>query len=416
MPKHRIIIEGEGLKTVIAGRKHVIRFRIPPAEPGGKPRWSKQITFKGSIGEARRRAEEYRQELEEELNNEHSGLTVGQYARDFQEQRKALGTLSPLTIKRDENEIAQIERFFGSFLLADLSVGDINKVYSKMRTRHKMSPSAIHKVHAKLRQVMNRAVKEELILRNPCNAVDDVKRPKAQERRSLSLEQAMELAQVLKSESRSGNIVAVWLALATGLRRGEALALTWADIDLQGGRLKISRQYDSNREHRSPKSQSSIRNISIDEGTVEFLKEWKQMQSEEFYKGKDVPNAFPVCTNELGEYMDPNIFGRWRRSFFADNGLGSFKNEEHFTDSRGRKRIRRSGYEGFTFHELRHTQATLLIGSGVDIRTVQDRLGHSSASLTMNIYSHVIEQNDRNAADTIGDTIFGNKSELKEKR
>ncbi|MCL2606484.1 MAG: tyrosine-type recombinase/integrase [Coriobacteriia bacterium] len=106
-------------------------------------------------------------------------------------------------------------------------------------------------------------------------------------------------------------------------------------------------------------------------------------------------------------FADPNTFGRWRRSFFADNGLGNFKNEEHFTDSRGRKRIRRSGYEGFTFHELRHTQATLLIGSGVDIRTVQDRLGHSSASLTMNIYSHAIEQNDHSAADTIGSAIFG---------
>jgi len=54
-----------------------------------------------------------------------------------------------------------------------------------------------------------------------------------------------------------------------------------------------------------------------------------------------------------------------------------------------------------------YTQATLLIGSGVDIRTAQDRLGYSSAGLTMNIYSYAIEQNDRNAADTIGSAIFG---------
>jgi len=56
---------------------------------------------------------------------------------------------------------------------------------------------------------------------------------------------------------------------------------------------------------------------------------------------------------------------------------------------------------------FRHTQATLLIGSGADIKTVQNRLGHSSASLTMNIYAHAIAANDRTAADTIGDTIFG---------
>ena len=65
----------------------------------------------------------------------------------------------------------------------------------------------------------------------------------------------------------------------------------------------------------------------------------------------------------------------------------------------------KEGYEGFNFHELRHTQATLLIGQGADIKTVQNRLGHSSASLTMDIYAHAIEQNDREAADAIGDLL-----------
>ena len=64
-----------------------------------------------------------------------------------------------------------------------------------------------------------------------------------------------------------------------------------------------------------------------------------------------------------------------------------------------------SGYEGFNLHELRHTQATLLIGSGADIKTVQNRLGHSSASLTMDIYAHAIEQNDRDAAEKIGSLL-----------
>lgn len=85
-----------------------------------------------------------------------------------------------------------------------------------------------------------------------------------------------------------------------------------------------------------------------------------------------------------------------------DHGLGTFEKVEVWHDRNGIKRYRRSGYKGYNLHELRHTQATVLIGSGADIKTVQNRLGHSSASLTMNIYAHAIEQNDRESADTIG--------------
>lgn len=76
-------------------------------------------------------------------------------------------------------------------------------------------------------------------------------------------------------------------------------------------------------------------------------------------------------------------------------------------DSRGIPRIKRTGYEGLKFHELRHTQATLLISNGADIKTVQNRLGHSTAALTMDIYAHAIEQNDREAADEIGELLGG---------
>ena len=89
--------------------------------------------------------------------------------------------------------------------------------------------------------------------------------------------------------------------------------------------------------------------------------------------------------------------------------MGYFEHEETYTDPKGVKHVKRRGYRGYNFHELRHTQATLLIGSGADINTVQHRLGHSTASLTMDIYAHAIAQNDRDAADTIGDTIFKGK-------
>lgn len=85
-----------------------------------------------------------------------------------------------------------------------------------------MTPSALHKLHQKLSQVLKQAVKEEIIQRNPCDLIDDVKRPKAKERRSLTQEQAMQLAHDLKTSGRNGRIVARMACLSNGRspRRG----------------------------------------------------------------------------------------------------------------------------------------------------------------------------------------------------
>ena len=200
--------------------------------------------------------------------------------------------------------------------------------------------------------------------------------------------------------------MAVWLALATGVRRGEALGLVWGNVDLVRKRIRIEKQLDSKGVRRDPKSHKSKRNLAIDDGTIAFLTEWKIMQSDLFYQGGDVPDDAPVCSNDTdGAFISPAAFDKWRRAWFVDHGLGTFEKIEAWHDRNGVKRYRRSGYKGYNLHELRHTQATLLIGRGADIKTVQNRLGHSSASLTMNIYAHAIEQNDREAADTIGSVL-----------
>lgn len=406
MSKERITIDGEGsIVEVERGRVYRIRHRLPPAEPGGKRKWSKQRTVHGNKAKARIELEAYRTELEDMLNNEHMALKVGAYAREFHQRRLDMGTLSPLSLERDEIEIARIEEHFGNVPVQDLDVATINEAYTKMR-KSGTSASALHKTHQKLSQVMKRAVKEEIILRNPCDLIDDVKRPEAAERRSLSAEQAMQLALDLKECERSGRIVAVWLALATGVRRGEALGLVWGNVDLARKRIRIQKQLDSKGVHRDPKSHKSKRNLAIDDGTIAFLAEWKIIQSDLFYQGGDVPDDAAVCSNDTdGNFISPAAFDKWRRAWFVDHDLGTFEKAEVRHDRNGVKRYRRSGYKGYNLHELRHTQATLLIGSGADIKTVQNRLGHSSASLTMNIYAHAIEQNDRGAADIIGNSL-----------
>lgn len=405
MGKARIKIEGEGSITEVdRGKLYRIRLRLPPKTPGGKRKWSPQRTIHGNKAKARIEMERYRAELEDELNNECSRLKIGAYAREFHDRRKTMANLSPLSLERDEIEITRIEEMFGDTPVQELDAATINKSYAKLR-KGGMSPSALHKLHQKLSQIMKQAVKEEIIPRNPCDLIDDVKRPKPKERRSLSQEQAVQLAHDLRASERTGRIVAVWMALATGMRRGEALGLVWNDVDLARKRVYVREQLDSKGVRRDPKSTKSKRNLAIDAGTVQFLTEWKIVQSDLFFAGGDVPGSVPVCTNETGGFISPAAFDKWRRAFFVEHGLGTFDKEEVWYDRKGVKRYRCSGYHGFNLHELRHTQATLLIGQGADIKTIQNRLGHSSASLTMDIYAHAIEQNDRTAADAIGNML-----------
>ena len=180
-------------------------------------------------------------------------------------------------------------------------------------------------------------------------------------------------------------------------------------------------------ELREPKSDSSKRWISLNDETVDALRSWKTEQERRFRAFNEeqslkiaaaglVPERFPgvphdgnspVVSNEVCGFTDPNVFARWFRKFCADNGFGTYESVERVRDESGVLRYVRKGYRGLKFHELRHTQATLLIGNGADIKTVQHRLGHSTASLTMDIYAHAIRQHDEEAAETIGGILTG---------
>ena len=131
---------------------------------------------------------------------------------------------------------------------------------------------------------------------------------------------------------------------------------------------------------RKPKTQRGRRVISIDGATFERLNAWKSEQSKYLLSiGMEQTGNTPVVSNELGDYCDPHNFSRWWRAFC----------EQH-------------GFDGLSFHSLRHTQATLLIAQGVDAKTIQGRLGHERASTTLDLYAGILPENDREAANIFG--------------
>lgn len=398
----KLEIKGEGnIKEVECGKKYRIRFSYKDPSTG-KWKHSPQRTVKGNKAKARRDLEAYKAEFEQEWNKPKSTSTFGDYARSWQQTRRELAAITVLALDRDEIEIERINEYLGHITITDLTADDIEDSVLRLK-RQGLSENALHKYWQKVNQILKHAVKRRVIPFNPCDQLEPIKRPDAKERKSLDFEQAAKFALTLKNEAREGKIVAVWLALALGLRRGECLGLRWMDVDLANGIIHVRKQYDVHHNLRKPKC-ASIRDLPIDEGTIAFLKEWESIVLSMF-PFSEIPDEFPVCCTEIGDFIDPTYFDKWRRKFFINHGLGQYTKVEEWRDKRGIKRYRCSGYEGYNLHELRHTQATLLIGLGADLKAVQDIMGHASMQMTMH-YTHSITANQRKAATAFDQAVL----------
>ena len=160
--------------------------------------------------------------------------------------------------------------------------------------------------------------------------------------------------------------------LATGCRINEALALSWSDIDLDNAIVHITKTLNYKQETNSPKSKTSLRDIDIDQATVSMLKQYRLRQTKEAWKiGKSESIVF---SDFIHEY--PN---------------------NRTLQTRLRTHFKRAKVTNIGFHGFRHTHASLLLNSGIPYKELQHRLGHSTLSMTMDVYSHLSKENAKKA-------------------
>ena len=233
-----------------------------------------------------------------------------------------------------------------------------------------LSTTTVHSVHLMLHCALDRAVKERLIPRNPCEDCI-VPKPRKLEMKILPPEH---IKAYLDAAKTRGLLPMFYLELVSGLRKGELVALRWDDLDIQQKTISVSKQYvrnpDGSLELTRPKTENSVRLVSIPQTAVDLL-------IQEHSKHPDSPYMFPSPLT--GEMYHPDSVVNLHKKILKDAGL-----------------------EHLRFHDLRHTFATTALQNGVDVKTVSSMLGHFDAGFTLRTYTHATRQKQDEAAAAMG--------------
>jgi len=337
--------------------------------------WYGRVSHNGKrVGVYRKTQKEVKQALRDLQLKELQGLRLvasSMFLKDYMPEWVELhkNAIRPHTYSSYESitRVHLVPRI-GKYKLKNLSPEIINKTWVEM-LKEGHSPTIVVHCHRTLHNALNFAVKRNLITINPCSSVTAPKRtPK--EIHSLD---SQEIEGVLEEARATYYHPIIFTALQTGARRNELLALDWRDIDLNRGVIHISKSMHLGKggliTMHPPKTKKGKRSVSLSPEAILFLKAELQAQLDNgLYHGFKVSENTPVFINPLGPRILPDA---------VTHGFKKIIRKLNLNDS-------------IDFHDTRHTHATLLLRNGVHPKIVQERLGHSSISLTLDTYSHVI--------------------------
>jgi len=271
----------------------------------------------------------------------------------------------------------------GALLLHKLQPVHLAELYGKL-LKQGLSPSTIAHVHRVVRKALTVAMEWSLLSRNPA-AVAKPPRGQAREIEIITVEQAQKILHCFRGRSLYPIIA---LALATGMRRGELLALRWNNVDLDAGRIQVERSLEQTKAGlriKEPKTKHGRRGIRVPPSVVAELRaHWTQQQQHRLKLG-------------LGRAgNDDLVFPRWDGTLRSPNA----------TSTEWRQLLAEFKLPAVSLHALRHTHASQLIAAGMDVITISRRLGHASATITLNVYGHLFGSGDDRAAEII-EAAFG---------
>jgi integrase len=342
-----------------------------------------------------------RRDAEKELRRLLHGVDTGEHVDPNRMTVRAwlttwLETVRPTVAPRSHQIYADVvalylEPAFGAIQLAKLSPARIQQIYNSWDIGGRrdgqlggLSPVTRRYNHAVLRMALEHAVGMQLIVKNPCDVF----------RRRLPKRERQEVV-VLTSEQSARLLTAagafyvpVLLGLAAGVRRGEALGLRWRHADLDRGVIQIVETLEQSKgvqlRFKPPKGDKT-RSITLPAFAVAELSQHKRAQAEALLRlGVRQSGETLVCLRDDGTVLTP-----------------------HALTTGFIKLAKSLGLAGIHFHSLRHSHATALLAAGVHPKVAQERLGHATVAMTLDLYSHVTTSMQEDAAAKIDATFRG---------
>lgn len=392
------VVKNNGTATFRGKSSCRVSFQVENDATGEVRREMKTFRVSGQTQKEKKRCiAEFRSELESGLNRDARYLTFSEYASVWLKEREDGIRLTnkgkrvaPRTIARDRDRIRNINITLGDMRLVAIRREDIRRFQASLMTKPEegkaptvsgrpLSGATAHGIRTTLKQILQDAVEDEIIAKNPCDGLTSPE-VDTKEKEALTKERVAEFRALLDASTPRPSLVAFRLMLFAGLRRGEVCGLKWSDFDPEAGTITVSRSLCTQTlEFNSPKTEAGNRTIPLDAATVAYLKRYHKAQAERIIAlGKSVADHCIVAKPEC-EYMHPENLTRSLIRFGRANG-----------------------FEGVTPHILRHTYCTLLCETGATVKTAQYLMGHSDPLTTLRIYDHYREENGREAASAIG--------------
>lgn len=317
------------------------------------------------------------------------GKTVAQFFREWLELAKMRLRYSSLSGYRINIE-RHILPTLGEIPLADLRPEHLNKLYAELLANGRvdgtggLSPRTVQYTRTILQRALKDAVRWGLVERNVTN-LTDAPRVRTPEMKTWTRD---EVRRFLSHVRRDRYYVAWFLAVMTGLRRGELLGLRWRDVDLEAGRLQIRQTLVATGNvvlWSEPKTRGSRRVVVLPPDAIDMLRAHASLQDREKPAwSADNIGCDVVFTKPDGSPVHPDRFTRWFARHARDAGLPHIR-----------------------LHDLRHTFATLALEAGIHAKVVSEMLGHSNIVITLETYSHVLPVIHEEAAGKVSDVILG---------
>ena len=323
--------------------------------------------------------------------------TLADYSTEYVGDLESSQSIERSTVADYRATLTHITQGFGDTRLFDLTSRQIRDYEAELLCQG-LSPSTVGKSHRLLHGILERAVADGLIAKNP---VAGVKPPKRGMPKPNSLDAAgrAELVRRLDAEGDSVTTIAARIALFTGAREGEVCGLQWKDVTLSEGEgfiwIRQSIGRGTGGAYLKSTKTEKARDVPVSPSLAQALARWKKRRGLEWGLDEGEMASLYVIGSRKGGYASPNrLCHDWKA---ISEGWGLVGTE-------GRRP---------TFHDLRHTFATAAITSGIDVKTVSSILGHANAAITLNIYASSDPDAKRRAGAMLDCIIGGNVKGLR---